>query len=1055
MSAKLGQASQTADRTLADNKGKRIGILIVAYNAVTTLAKVLKRIPSEVWENVEEVVVFDDAGRDDTYELAMGYKFTSKIKHLNVFKNENNLGYGRNQKCGYNYFMNRGFDVVVLLHGDGQYAPEIIANLYHPIVTGEADAVFGSRMMSEYGGALRGGMPLYKYVGNRILTSFENWSLGMNLTEFHSGYRAYSLAALRQIKFSKMTDDFHFDTEIIIKLHHQGFRIQEVPIPTYYGNEICYVNGLKYAKNVFKSVFRYQRTVQSVAGYSEYEEYYIKYPIKQSKYSSHYFFRKIVGKGNDVLDIGCGEGFFASTIAKDNRVVGIDLLSIPTQTSAFKQYINIDLESGLKNAFPELDGQKFDKVLLPDVIEHLRFPEPLLNDCHLVLNPHVGIGNDFESLYYVYKVYLLDHLSHFRIPLWSPSEGAGFPFYSNPFAETFYPLNLFLTVFYHLAGGYTRLDHQVFTILGLSIFGLGLFFWLRLLNLNLRAVIFATFVMSVSFKVSEILRFPNAVHTAAWYPWILLAITKVLLSQSLKESVKYGFLLVFFLICLFTGGYLYYVYYSLFLFGPYLLIFLVPKLRNKFFGNKTVNLKTSIFVLTAAGLSSLAICGPYLYKMSSLLRDTTDRGGKVFSYSTQHLFNFKNTIGSLIFPPAAPADGWCYFGILGVLLILLYFFSGLSGVYSLYAKPVELDKSKSRRWYLDSGIKLFFLVWIGTISYITYGRESYLFIFLWKYMPFFSSLRVWARMNIILVPIIAWILAIAYTNFEELISRNNTFPKQWIPISIVTGSYLAIFVIQYHIFRNRLYDHSYWDGYLKYLSSQDIFFLIFGVFACLILLFILTLASKIHFQSPRILAVVLAGLVLFSTFDMRNVGASIWIYPSPLETPKRYKLNVEQQNLESFSVPRVEGDTLPLTSTFSVALVENWYFNRYVQFFEKYQDELNARNKLLGVIDGRKLYFSQAINHPTLQAFLDDAAQFKDFERVISYTGDELTLEVRTSKDGYLSFIDNWDQDWKASVDGKSTPIELLFETFKSVRVMPGEHRVTFAYRPGWLPISQ
>jgi glycosyltransferase involved in cell wall biosynthesis len=395
MSVKVGLAEQTAGHLLADNKGKRIGILIVAYNAVTTLAKVLKRIPSEVWENVEEVVVFDDASWDDTYELAMGYKITSKIKHLNVFKNENNLGYGGNQKCGYNYFMNRGFDVVVLLHGDGQYAPEILAQLYHPIVTGEADAVFGSRMMSEYGGALSGGMPLYKYVGNRILTAFENWSLSMNLSEFHSGYRAYSLAALKQIKFAKMTDNFHFDTEIIIKFHHQGFKIKEVPIPTYYGNEICYVNGLNYAKNVFRSVLRYQRTLQSVACYPEYEEYYVKYPIKQSKYSSHYFFRKLVGQGNEVLDIGCGEGFFASTIANNNRIVGIDFLAKPSQTSVFKQFINVDLETGLKNALPQLEGQKFDKVLLPDVLEHLRFPEFLLEDCHLVLKPH---GQLFVSL---------------------------------------------------------------------------------------------------------------------------------------------------------------------------------------------------------------------------------------------------------------------------------------------------------------------------------------------------------------------------------------------------------------------------------------------------------------------------------------------------------------------------------------------------------------------------------------------------------------------------------------------------------------------------------
>ncbi|MBI4780541.1 MAG: glycosyltransferase [Oscillatoriophycideae cyanobacterium NC_groundwater_1537_Pr4_S-0.65um_50_18] len=387
MSAKTLDKVPVLQQIPADNRGKRIGILIVAYNAVTTLAQVFRRIPQDVWENVEEVVVFDDDSQDDTYELAMGYKFTSKIKHLNVFKNPQNLGYGGNQKLGYEYFISKGFDVVVLLHGDGQYAPEILSHLYHPIIAGEADAVFGSRMMKDYGGPMKGGMPLYKYVGNRILTFFENAALGMDLTEFHSGYRAYSVAALKQIDFSKMTNDFHFDTEIIIKLNHQNFRIKEVPIPTYYGNEICYVNGMKYARDVFKSVFRYKQTIQSVRRNSEFSEYFINYPIKQSKFSSHYYFRQLVGKGFKVLDVGCGEGFFASTIAQDNKVVGIDFLESPSQNSAFEQYIWADLENGLQDALGSLEGQRFDKVLLPDVLEHLRFPERLLFDCMGVLKP--------------------------------------------------------------------------------------------------------------------------------------------------------------------------------------------------------------------------------------------------------------------------------------------------------------------------------------------------------------------------------------------------------------------------------------------------------------------------------------------------------------------------------------------------------------------------------------------------------------------------------------------------------------------------------------------
>jgi len=177
------------------------------------------------------VAVLDDASQDSTYALAVGLKALSNNEKSHVVRQPCNLGYGGNEKAGYRYFIEQGFDVVVLLHGDGQYAPEVLASMYHPLVTGQAEAVFGSRMMKDYGGPLKGGTPLYKYVGNRVLTFCENRALGMNLTEFHSGYSAYDLDALRRIDLSRMTDAFHFDTESSSsgKLHHQGFGFRTCP----------------------------------------------------------------------------------------------------------------------------------------------------------------------------------------------------------------------------------------------------------------------------------------------------------------------------------------------------------------------------------------------------------------------------------------------------------------------------------------------------------------------------------------------------------------------------------------------------------------------------------------------------------------------------------------------------------------------------------------------------------------------------------------------------------------------------------------------------------
>jgi glycosyltransferase involved in cell wall biosynthesis len=385
---------QAQEEQLAFNHGKRIGILIVAYNAVTTLSQVLKRIPAAVWDNVEQVAVFDDASQDATYELAVGLKALNESTKLHVLKQTKNLGYGGNQKAGYKYFIEQGFDVVVMLHGDGQYAPEVLARMYHGIVTGKCDAIFGSRMMKDFGGPLKGGMPLYKYLGNRVLTHFENRALGLHLSEFHSGYRAYNLHSLAQIDFSQMTDDFHFDTEIIVKLHHQGFKIHEVPIPTFYGDEICYVNGMRYAKDILRAVYRYDRARRSIKCYPEYREYYQPYRIKTESHSSHAYSRLAVGSGQDVLEVALGDASFGAELEKaGNRVTYAGPVSSegPAAASGVHSVIQTDPSRGLAPVVHQTGPGRFDKILMLDVLEHFAEPERALRDAALLLKPNGSI----------------------------------------------------------------------------------------------------------------------------------------------------------------------------------------------------------------------------------------------------------------------------------------------------------------------------------------------------------------------------------------------------------------------------------------------------------------------------------------------------------------------------------------------------------------------------------------------------------------------------------------------------------------------------------------
>ena len=234
----------------------KIGILVVAYNAEETLSKVLDRIPSEFAQQIDSILVCDDASTDNTHQVGLNYKSSSNLP-LTIVRHDLNLGYGGNQKTGYQWALEKNLDAVILLHGDGQYAPEYLPQMVEPITSGRADVVFGSRMITQ-GGARKGGMPLYKYVGNKILTYLQNRLAKVSLTEWHSGYRAYSVSALRKVNFLKNSDYFDFDSQIILQMIGARQRIVEIEIPTFYGDEISRVNGIKYGLKILIHTLKFR-----------------------------------------------------------------------------------------------------------------------------------------------------------------------------------------------------------------------------------------------------------------------------------------------------------------------------------------------------------------------------------------------------------------------------------------------------------------------------------------------------------------------------------------------------------------------------------------------------------------------------------------------------------------------------------------------------------------------------------------------------------------------------------------------------------------------------
>ncbi|MEY2503826.1 MAG: hypothetical protein QOG27_106 [Verrucomicrobiota bacterium] len=364
------------DRT--DLGRKRLLIFIVAYNAQTTIEKVLSRIPRTLQSADVEVLIIDDSSTDNTFLNGLRYQRNNSAFKITVLRTPENQGYGGNQKLGYRYAIDNGFDVVALIHGDGQYAPEKLPALLGPLVHEEADAVFGSRMIDKKA-ARQGGMPGYKWLGNQILTAFQNRMLKTGLSEFHSGYRLYSTAALAQIPFEKNTNDFHFDTEIIVQLVMKNLRICELPIPTYYGDEICHVNGMKYAWDVFRTMLRAKFHEMNLLFDRKFDVHPPEenYDLKLGYPSSHSAAIEAARPNNRVLDIGCGRGYVAREFAaKGCRVTGMDQYIPDSPDAAGIDFIRWNLD---RTEFP-VNVSGFDQIMMLDIIEHLKEPEKFMDE---------------------------------------------------------------------------------------------------------------------------------------------------------------------------------------------------------------------------------------------------------------------------------------------------------------------------------------------------------------------------------------------------------------------------------------------------------------------------------------------------------------------------------------------------------------------------------------------------------------------------------------------------------------------------------------------------
>ncbi len=233
---------------------REVFIIMPAYNAGRTIEHVFDRIPPVVRERVSRYVVVDDGSTDET-QAALA-RLSRRFPTLTALRHERNRGYGAAEKTLLDYAVREGAEVAVLLHSDGQYSPEKLPEVLAPFDRGEAEMVQGSRMLGA--GALRGGMPVYKFLANKALTAVANRALGLAMAEYFSGYMAYHRSALEAIPYRKLADSFQFDMQMLVmaKVKHQ--RVVEVPIPTIYADEVSHLQPVRYGLEVLSILRDYR-----------------------------------------------------------------------------------------------------------------------------------------------------------------------------------------------------------------------------------------------------------------------------------------------------------------------------------------------------------------------------------------------------------------------------------------------------------------------------------------------------------------------------------------------------------------------------------------------------------------------------------------------------------------------------------------------------------------------------------------------------------------------------------------------------------------------------
>ena len=680
---------------------------------------------------------------------------------------------------------------------------------------------------------------------------------------------------------------------------------------------------------------------------------------------------------------------------------------------------------------------------------------------YLYLFPHtfqfIEMGNDFELLYFSYKKYIYEFLKIGHLPLWSPSESLGYSLIFNPFAQYFYPLSWVLYLIALILGDLSKHIFLLYTIFGISIYGVGQYLWLKKLNISQKNALVSTIIVCASLKLTETLRFPNAIHTFCWFPWILYGIT---LSVEKKSIFKPIIIIFFSTLFVLSAGYPYYIIYAVFFFTSYFIFISIAYLRRIInFESENEQFFKFILKIIIPSIFALIIVLPWFFGIQEIMDITRDRNIENLTFSKIISSGLIDHLGSWIYPPMSQAETNYYFGAITSLLILTYFVTFI------------LKKNKSNfEFYFCVFFSLFFFLNFQ----ISNSENSILFEFIWNEVDLIKNIRAFGRINILLLPLIAVIICFAIKNFNETIKIKN-----FIKIIIIIA--LIILFLQFYIIEVANYNSNYWETWqerrLNHASNE------FGLFGFIFELYnnyiysiftatsLITLVLIIKYNLLKNLNLIILLLLIGELFILSNIQ---WAIPYKYYDANGYN-KLEDKPLQklrnSFTSERVSTEVKGNTyfrnqKKFNINYFDDFGVDAHTKIYDKYfnrkgefRDDVSiiSRKKikfLWGLNNNKKIFFSNSIAHNTIEDLVNDINNNRDNfnDKIIvdtkTYNGDEIKIEYFSENHGYIIFMDNWSPGWVVSVNEIKKNIELVLGSYKAVKIKKGTNKIIFKYKP-------